>query len=598
MITLVARAGPQAGMQFPVDRPSVRIGRGSGSEIVLQDTQISRQHAEISQQGDQFFIRDLGSTNGTFVNGQRVTQLHPLHPGDQVQVGDTVFACESVPFGAAAAGPVTTDWEASLMDDQDAAGGGRQRGLIYTLVAVAAVLLIAAAVVAYLVLKPSEPEPVSGIVPGAATSAIEVVPTYTLETGESGEGGGAAPTDDSLVDVPTVEVAVDVPTVKPKATKKPKAQDPVAPSGGVPAGVPAGPMQLEGLPAMVTQFLGDVPPDQLSGAISGQMGDLPPDQLQAMIGSLFPGVNPAQLPQVVAASFPDLPENEIQNLLGMAFPGQSIQIPQAGPVGGRLALSIYDEDEGLLHVYIANASGGEPTKVVEWAAEPDFSPDGQWLVYFSLDSERLGLRLIKTDGTEDSEVTTDKEHGYPSFSPDGNSIVFHAYDQNSIQVIRRCPDCGNFHEGDLREIAKGEYPAWSPVGDQVVYRGCVSGGQCGLVVANSDGSNPRQITTHANDAAPRWSPNGGQIVFHSDRDGNWEIYVINSDGSWLRRITMNPTTDIMPIWSPDGLRIAFRSDRGGQGAVYTTSGIGGAAFKLLDADILDVWWFNQMDWGR
>jgi Tol biopolymer transport system component len=117
------------------------------------------------------------------------------------------------------------------------------------------------------------------------------------------------------------------------------------------------------------------------------------------------------------------------------------------------------------------------------------------------------------------------------------------------------------------------------------------------MVANSDGSNPRQITTHANDAAPRWSPNGGQIAFHSDRDGNWEVYVINSDGSWLRRVTLQPATDVMPVWSPDGLRIAFLSDRGGQRGVYVTSGIGGGAFKQFDANYpasVGVW--LKMDW--
>ena len=577
-------------MQFPVDRPSVRIGRGSGNEIVVQDTQISRQHAEISQQGDQYFIRDLGSTNGTFVNGQRVTQLQPLHPGDQVQVGDTVFAFEAAPMGAgapAAAAPVATDWEAQLWDEEGAAGEGRQRGLIYALVAVAAVLLVAAAVVAFLVLrKPSEPEPVVGIATPAPTSAIEVAQTEASEAGDT-----AQPAEGSLVDVELPEVDVDIPTVEVKATKKPKASAPEAPAGGVPAGIPSGPTQLEGLPAMVTQVLGDVPPDQLSTVISGQMAGLPPDQLQAMIGSLFPGVNQAQLPQVVAASFPDLPMGDIESLLGVAFPGQAVQIPQAGPVGGRIALGIYDAQQDQVDMYLANASGGQRSLVIEEAGEPDFAPDGEWLVYFSWASDRLGLRLIKTDGTEDTELTTSYDDGYPTFSPDGQRISFFNYVFNTLHVIDRSAT-------DRRDIGQGEYPAWSPAGDQIVYRGCVSGGQCGLVVADADGSNARQITTHANDAAPRWSPNGGQIVFHSDRDGNWEIYVINSDGSWLRRITINPTTDVMPVWSPDGLRVAFRSDRGGQGAVYTTSGIGGAAFKLFDADMSPDWMFDQMDWSQ
>jgi hypothetical protein len=473
---------------------------------------------------------------------------------------------------------MATDWEAELWDEEGAAGEGRQRGLIYALVAVAAVLLVAAAVVAFLVLRPAEPEPLVGIATPASTSAIEVAQTEAPQAGDT-----AQPTEESLVDVDVPEVGVEVPTVKPKATKKPEA-----------AGIPSGPAQLEGLPVMVTQFLGDVPPDQLSTVISGQMGNLPPDQLQAMIGSLFPGVDPAQLPQVVAASFPDLPMGDIESLLGVAFPGVSVQLPQVGgPVGGRIALGIWnDPPDDTWGLYIVNAMGGQPVLLKEQTSEPDFSPDGQWLVYDCETADQLGLGLMKTDGTEDGPIpATSRRDSNPTFSPDGQRVLFMNYQNRTMHVINR--------DGtDRRDIGSGEYPAWSPAGDQIAYRGCVSGGQCGLVVANADGSNPRQITTHANDAAPRWSPNGGQIVFHSDRDGNWEVYVINSDGSWLRRITMNPTTDIMPVWSPDGLRIAFRSDRDGKGAVYVTSGVGGGATKLFDARIGDQWSNAQMSWAR
>jgi pSer/pThr/pTyr-binding forkhead associated (FHA) protein len=109
MIKLVMRTGAQAGMEFPVDRPLVRIGRGSGNDIPLQDTQASRQHAEISQQGEQFFIRDLGSTNGTFVNGERLTAPRLLQPGDQVRVGETTLACQ--PAVMAAVPAAGADWE-------------------------------------------------------------------------------------------------------------------------------------------------------------------------------------------------------------------------------------------------------------------------------------------------------------------------------------------------------------------------------------------------------------------------------------------------------------------------------------------------------
>ena len=323
------------------------------------------------------------------------------------------------------------------------------------------------------------------------------------------------------------------------------------------------------------------------------MQSMSPEQLQQMIGALFPGVDPTTLPQVVAASFPGLSLVDVEGLMQMAFPGQNIQIPAMGPVGGRLALGIWrSEDEQDYGLYMANALGGQPSLITDRGSAPSFARDGQWMVYHSGHPDRLGLRLVRLDGSEDTQLTAIWSDYNPFFSPDGQRILFFNYDNQTLHIIER--------SGSNRiAVGKGEYPAWSPNGDRMVYRGCLAGGKCGLIVANIDGSNPQQITTHANDAAARWSPNGGQVVFHSDRDGNWEIYVINADGSWLRRITLNPTTDLNPVWSPDGLRIAFRSDRGGKWGVWATSGVGGPATKLFDAGFAGEYWkWGQMDWGK
>jgi predicted component of type VI protein secretion system len=594
MAKLVIRAGEQMGTEFPADRAVVRMGRGSGSDIILHDSQASRLHAEISQVGGQYVIRDLGSTNGTYVNGERVVGTQPLYPGDQIRIGDTILSYESG-FAAASTPATGYDRSADLWADEDVAGpaGGRPRALLWGLAAVIGLLLVALVVTVVLLLKkPAATTPLAVEPSAVLTPAIIVAPTAT-ETPVAGTGPLVQPSDTPLVELPTVElqntvaVPVTVAPVKPPTAKPPTVKPPAVPSS-----LPLGPEALEQLPAIVAQAFPGVPADQLPQAMAQQMQSMSPQELQGMIGALFPGVDPAQLPQVVAASFPGIPQPQIESLLQMAFPGQSFNIPEMGPVGGRLVLGIYDRARDQHDLYLVNALGGQPRLLKEQASEPDFSPDGQWVVYFSWAPDYLGLRLIKTDGSNDTELTTIKEHGYPTFSPDGTRISFYHNVDKILHTINR--DGSN-----LRDIGRGEYPAWSPAGDQIVYRGCVGGGKCGLIVANADGSNPRQITTHANDAAPRWSPTGGQITFHSDRDGNWEIYVINADGSWLRRITNDPVTDIMPVWSPDGLRIAFRSDHGGQGAVWVTSGIGGPATKLLDAGFDPTWpELAQMDWGK
>jgi hypothetical protein len=75
------------------DAPVV-IGRVAGSTITVSDPRASRRHAEIRPHGDAFVIVDLGSTNGTVVNGARVHQ-QVLHDGDEIAVGTTVIRFEA-----------------------------------------------------------------------------------------------------------------------------------------------------------------------------------------------------------------------------------------------------------------------------------------------------------------------------------------------------------------------------------------------------------------------------------------------------------------------------------------------------------------------
>lgn len=72
------------------------IGRAATNALVVNDAKASSRHAEISPAGSGYNITDLGSTNGTFVNEQRLDRNVPrmLNPGDRIRIGDTVFAYE------------------------------------------------------------------------------------------------------------------------------------------------------------------------------------------------------------------------------------------------------------------------------------------------------------------------------------------------------------------------------------------------------------------------------------------------------------------------------------------------------------------------
>jgi hypothetical protein len=86
MAELVVEEGPDAGQRFPL-KPNTRLGRGPENEIVLRDPQVSRYHAVINLTGSEYVIADLGSANGTSVNGVRISQPCPLNQGDVVAIG-------------------------------------------------------------------------------------------------------------------------------------------------------------------------------------------------------------------------------------------------------------------------------------------------------------------------------------------------------------------------------------------------------------------------------------------------------------------------------------------------------------------------------
>jgi hypothetical protein len=89
--TLVMAPGTTGESAYPIASRSVVIGRAEECELRLADPGASRKHAEIRRNDDDVTISDLGSTNGTLVNGERVDQA-ALQDGDEITIGETTFA--------------------------------------------------------------------------------------------------------------------------------------------------------------------------------------------------------------------------------------------------------------------------------------------------------------------------------------------------------------------------------------------------------------------------------------------------------------------------------------------------------------------------
>src|SRR5205085_790214 len=129
---------------LPLDRERFTLGRSSTNELCYsEDAGLSRQHLAIEKVDQSWTVRDLGSKNGTLVNGIRISSPHPLGPNDRVTAGHLVIEFsgkksapeQTVVFVEGSTGPsvsstMATSLEGVLSDEKDLEGGPHMRALI------------------------------------------------------------------------------------------------------------------------------------------------------------------------------------------------------------------------------------------------------------------------------------------------------------------------------------------------------------------------------------------------------------------------------------------------------------------------------------
>lgn len=100
-VSLIIRKGRKKGAEYSITHSRTVLGRGEGADIIIDDPAVSRMHAAIEYTAGRFVLKDIGSTNGTIMDGKYIKQADLGH-GDTFQVGDTVieFALMERPGGA------------------------------------------------------------------------------------------------------------------------------------------------------------------------------------------------------------------------------------------------------------------------------------------------------------------------------------------------------------------------------------------------------------------------------------------------------------------------------------------------------------------
>ncbi len=289
---------------------------------------------------------------------------------------------------------------------------------------------------------------------------------------------------------------------------------------------------------------------------------------------------------------------------------------------------------------------------LEWATDPQISPDGEWVVYvrnfmdIMKDRRRSNLWILRTNGTHHRPLTTGNNNNVsPRWSPNGDRVLYVSTAEGSAQLHMRWMDTGetakltNLTEGPgaLSFSPDGEYVAltmrvaaestsyvrmpgkpdgaeWAPPPTMITklnYRadgaGYLPDGFTHIHVVPAEGGTPRQLTTgDFNHGGPlSWAPDSQSIVFSANRQDDWERDPVESeifevslaDGS-LSQLTQRNGPDAGPAVSPDGTRIAFVGfDDREQGYQVTTLYVmnrdGSEVTPLtptLDRDVQNIQW--------
>lgn len=108
MAYLIVLKGPNPGQQFSLTKPKHILGRHPDCDVVLDLGAVSRQHAQILQVNGEFFVEDLNSRNGTYVNGTLIQGRHPLNDNDRLKICDILFTFRNPSTSGAQPSPTPT----------------------------------------------------------------------------------------------------------------------------------------------------------------------------------------------------------------------------------------------------------------------------------------------------------------------------------------------------------------------------------------------------------------------------------------------------------------------------------------------------------
>jgi TolB protein len=238
--------------------------------------------------------------------------------------------------------------------------------------------------------------------------------------------------------------------------------------------------------------------------------------------------------------------------------------PFPSPDGKRLVFET--SIAGFYQLFMMNIDGSGQVQITHDPAThdtPAWSPDGRKVAYVSNKTGHSAIYMMNLDGSGEERLSDDRhQYIHPSWSPDSARVIFCSDDdlnppkKNASEIYSL--DLKTRQTTTLISGGTNTYPSLSPDGKKIVFRRMIGDMNSEVFLANSDGSDPINLTNNpAFDGWPAWSPDGKKIAFASNRNANYQIFVMNSDGSGVHLVANTEGRATEPRWSPDGRTIYF-----------------------------------------
>lgn len=223
--------------------------------------------------------------------------------------------------------------------------------------------------------------------------------------------------------------------------------------------------------------------------------------------------------------------------------------------------------------------------------DPEWSADGNWIVYARRDGAGIYDQIYKIAATGGPEIPLTSSlymHYNPQWSPDGTMVAF-SRDGDNVNRHIFTISSGGGPENQLSDCGLGcfaMYPQWSPDGTEITYQkpDSISGYTQIFTVASSGGPENRFTTDSYHHDYPLYSPDGNKMVYIKyDATGYEQIYTIPSVGGTESQLTSSLFPHGIPRWSPDSQYIAYYLENpSGHTELYKIVSTGGAEIQITN----------------